>query len=51
MESKKSMSASGMRHKPLLKCAGLGGGTSSIAAKKQAPAPKKVSSGIFAAKA
>ena len=36
--------------KPLIKCAGLGGNTSSIAKKKAAPIPKKPSSGIFEAK-
>jgi hypothetical protein len=36
--------------KPLIKCAGLGGNTSSIAKKKAVPIPKKPTSGIFEAK-
>ncbi len=39
------------RPKPILKCAGLGGNTSSLAAKKALPVPKKPVAGIFAAKA
>lgn len=38
------------RPKPLLKCAGLGGNTSSIAAKKTQGIPKKPTSGVFKAK-
>jgi hypothetical protein len=36
--------------KPLIKCAGLGGNTSSIAVKKSVVVPKKPTSGIFKAK-
>lgn len=36
--------------KPLIKCAGLGGNTSSIAKKKTEGVPKKPKSGIFEAK-
>ena len=36
--------------KPLIKCAGLGGNTSSIAKKKTEAVPKKPKSGIFEAK-
>ena len=46
-----SMRSQSARPKPIIKCAGLGGNTSSIAAKKVAVIPKKPVSGIFAAKA
>lgn len=38
------------RPQPLIKCAGLGGNTSSIAPKKAVPIPKKPKTNIFAAK-
>lgn len=36
--------------KPLIKCAGLGGSSSSIAQKKAVAVPKKPKSGVFEAK-
>jgi hypothetical protein len=44
------MRSQSAKPKPILKCAGLGGNTSSIAAKKVQAVPKKPVSGIFAAK-
>ena len=38
-------------HKVITKCAGMGGNSSSIAAKKSQPVPKKPKAGIFAAQA
>lgn len=49
-KAKRGASAAGFRSKPLIKCAGLGGNTSSIAKKKSEAVPKKPLSGIFAAK-
>jgi hypothetical protein len=37
------------KSKPILKCAGLGGSTSSIAARKTQSVPRKPVSGIFRA--
>ena len=42
---------SGSKMKVMTKVAGLGGGTSSIAPKKEMPKAKKPKSGIFSAKA
>lgn len=44
------MRSQSAKPKPIIKCAGLGGNTSSIAAKKTAVIPKKPVAGIFAAK-
>lgn len=41
---------SGTKFKVNTKCAGMGGNSSSIAAKKAQPVPKKPKTGIFAAK-
>ena len=45
-----NMRSQSAKPKPIIKCAGLGGNTSSIAAKKTAVIPKKPVAGIFAAK-
>lgn len=42
--------ATGTKFKANIKCAGLGGNSSSIAAKKEKPQPKKPTSDIFKAK-
>jgi hypothetical protein len=48
--SSRGFGISGKGFKPLTKCAGLGGNSSSIAAKKGKSVPKKPTTGIFAAK-
>ena len=49
MESYTSFGLKGGKIKPLTKCAGLGGNSSSIAAKKTKSVPPKPKAGIFAA--